>query len=87
IEDAENELWILNTSAEQVTVTYATLNENGTDRTGKVAVGAGSTRRVAIRTGPVSGVFVQATAPISVGASMSRGGAVAYLSPVPLPES
>lgn len=84
--DAEHELWILNTSAEQVTVTYAALNPNGTDRSGKVAVAAGSVRRVNLGITDVAGIFVQATDPISVGASMRRGNAVAYLSPVPLPE-
>lgn len=83
---AESQLWILNTSAAQVSVTYSTLNENGTDRSGKVAVTAGSMRRISLPAGESSGVFVQATAPISVGASMQRGDAVAYLAPVPLPD-
>jgi hypothetical protein len=82
--DAQHDLWILNTSAEQVTVTYAALNANGTDRSGKVAVTAGSLRRINLPFGEASGVFVQATAPITVGASMRMGPAVAYLAPVPL---
>ncbi len=86
ITDAASQLWILNTSAAQVTVTYSTLNENGTDFSGKVAVTAGSMRRITLPEGQSSGVFVQATAPISVGASMRRGHAVAYLAPVPLPD-
>jgi hypothetical protein len=85
LSDAQHELWILNTAAEQVTVTYAALNENGTDRSGKVAVAAGSVHRIVLPVTDASGVFVEATAPITVGAAMIRGAAVAYLSPVPLP--
>ena len=85
VPDARNELWILNTSASQVTVTWAALNENGADRSGKVAVAAGSARNLRLPEIDASGVFIQATAPITIGASMIRDSAVAYLAPVPLP--
>jgi hypothetical protein len=86
VRGADSDLWILNTSAQQVTVTWATLDPSGRDRSGKVAVEAGTMRRVNLPVAEASGVFVQATAPITVGASMAVGDAVAYLSPVPLPE-
>ena len=86
VPEARNELWILNTSASQVTVTWAALNENGTDRSEKVAVAAGSSRSIRLPAVDASGFFIQATAPITIGASMIRDSAVAYLAPVPLPE-
>lgn len=86
VPEARNELWILNTSASQVTVTWVALNDTGTDRSGKVAVAAGSSRSLRLPAVDASGVFIQATAPITIGASIIRDSAVAYLAPVPLPE-
>jgi hypothetical protein len=82
--DGRHTLWILNSSGEQVSAAYSVIDRDGQSRSGKVAVPAGQIRRVVLPVSGAAGVFVEATAPVSVAGSSEVGGAVAFLSGVPL---
>jgi hypothetical protein len=84
---ARSSLWFLNSGAEDITVTYQSLDASGTvEDPGKIILPAGTVRRVVLDQVGVSGVIAESTAPFSAAWSAETQGAVSYSSGVPIEE-
>ncbi|MDH3261085.1 MAG: DUF5719 family protein [Acidimicrobiia bacterium] len=84
---AQSSLWFLNTGADSITVTYQLLDAGGTvDLPSKVALPAGTVRRVPLDQIGVSGVIAESTGLFSAAWSAETELATAYASGIPVGE-
>jgi hypothetical protein len=84
---ARSTLWLLNTGADSITVTYQLLDAAGTvENPGKITLPAGTLRAVALDQVGVSGVIAESIGPFSAAWSVEVDGATAYSSGIPVGE-
>ena len=84
---ARSSLWLLNTGADSITVTYQLLDAGGTvENPGKITLPAGTVRRVLLDQVGISGVIAESTGPFSAAWSAETEFATAYSSGVPIGE-